>query len=41
MAEWFKALVLKTNIFINKVSWVQIPFYPFLKNVTFSEVEQW
>ena len=29
MAEWFKALVLKTNVPI--VPWVRIPFYPFIK----------
>ncbi len=27
MAEWFKVLVLKTNVF-NKIPWVQIPLYP-------------
>jgi hypothetical protein len=28
MAEWFKAVVLKTIVFL-KITWVQIPFFPF------------
>lgn len=30
MAEWFKAMVLKTIVCIKYIPWVRIPFYPIL-----------
>lgn len=32
MAEWFKALVLKTDVYVS-IPWVRIPFYPSFKKL--------